>query len=718
MDGSAATSKNATGQDPLLECLYVIIQLYKRHYSKDVLVAGLPLENHRLSPSLFVRAAERAGFRAKIVRRSLKKLTNLVLPALLVLKDNQCCVLHKWLSDDNAEIFSPELGIGTPVKKSFEELNQMYSGYAILVHPVSEFDKSNEDKPTLKKPRSWFWGTLWLHRKSYFEVIIAALFINIFSLVSPLFIMNVYDRVVPNNALITLWTLAVGILIIFIFDLILRFLRAYLIDVVGKKADILMASSIFNQVLTMEMRYKPHSVGSFVSSMREFENVRDFFTSTTLTTIVDLPFLVLYILLIGYLGSYIIIVPLVAVPFILIMAWVIQRPLYKTIRQATESAAHKHAIMVESLSGLEVLKSMNAEGVIQQKYEQAVGINARLGLRSRFLSGSVTHLSNFVQQSTLIAVVIVGVYEIQNNMITLGGIIACSILAGRMMAPLSQMISLMTRYQQAKYALKGLNNLMNLPTEFDADKKYLHRQEIKGEIEFQHVTFQYPAQEQTKALDDVSFKIKPGEHIAIIGRIGSGKTTLQKLILSLYHPQRGSVYIDGIDIEQMDPANLRRNIGYVPQEVLLFSGTIRDNIAMMQPWVEDKNIIEAARYSGADSFIDRHPLGYNLHVGERGERLSGGQRQTVALARALLTNPTILLFDEPTSSMDDELEQEWVKKMKDYAKGKTMLIVTHKVSLLSLTERILILDRGKIIVDGPKETVLARILQAKEQKLK
>lgn len=697
--------------DPLLQCLQAIIQYYHRYFSSEALIAGLPLVNHRLNPALFVRAAERAGFISKIIKRPLKKISDLVLPTVLILNNNECCILKKWVDAETVEILLPETGIKNAVTKPVSELNDHYTGYAILIHPAQ--DAPQEDNLSKAKPTSWFWGTLWEYRRSYMEVIVAALFINIFALVMPLFAMNVYDRVVSNNAMVTLWTLAVGVLIIFICDLILRFLRSYLIDSVGKRADVLMASAIFQQVLTMEMRYKPTSVGKFSNNLREFESLRDFFTSATLISLIDLPFLILYIVLIAYLGLFIVIVPIVILPLAFLSAYAIQQPLKKSVQASLQSAAQKNAIIVESITGLEAIKSLGAEGIIQNKWEQAVTANARYSLRSRSLSGSVSHITNFLSQLMTVVIIIIGVYEIQAHMITLGALIACTILAGRTIQPLSSLLSLITRYQQAQIAYKGLNQLMSMPNEYSARNKFLHRETIHGDIEFDKVSFHYPAQDQSKALTNVSFKIQRGEHVAILGRIGSGKSTLLRLALGLYPPQTGAIYIDKIDILQIDPANLRHHVGYVQQDTLLFAGTARDNIALAKPWADDASILAAAKISGADTFISRHPMGYAMPIGERGEGLSGGQRQTMVIARAILSNPSILLLDEPTSSMDETLEQQWIAKMKEYCVGKTLLLSTHKSALISLVDRIIILDNGRIVLDGPKEQVIQKLTQKK-----
>ncbi len=542
---------------------------------------------------------------------------------------------------------------------------------------------------------------------------LAALLINIFTVVSPLFVMNVYDRVVPNNAEVTLWVLAIGVLIIFTFDLLLRFLRGYLIDVCGKKADIVMASSLFQHVLGIQLINKPASVGAFANNLREFETVRDFFTSATLTTLIDLPFLIIYLIFTWYIGGVIVLVPLLAIPIVLITAYLIEVPLRHNVQAALQEAAQKNAVLVEAVSGIETIKTLGAESILQHKWEQRVGRAAKLGLQSRFLSAAVINITYYVQQLVTIGTVIVGVYAIEQGSLTLGGLIACNILAGRTLAPLGQFANLLTRLQQTKAALEGLNKIMALPLERPPNKHFLQRPAFQGEIEFKNVTFQYPYQ-QTKALDNVSFKINKGEKVAIVGRIGSGKSTLQKLLLGLYQPQQGAIYIDGIDLTQIDPIDLRKSIGYAPQDSLLFAGNVRDNIAMAQPWADDAAILRAAKLAGVDNFVSRHPAGYNLPVGERGEGLSGGQRQAIAIARALLSNPNILLLDEPTSATDERSEQELIHQLKNYLGDKTVIVVTHKASLLALVDRLIILDNSKIALDGPKEKLLKPTAEPKK----
>lgn len=695
-EGSDFSAKEAI-IDPLLECLLILARHYHINCSKPLLTAGLPLVNHCLTPSLFVRSAKRVGLDGRIVKRSLKKISKLVLPVVLIMKNNQVCILKRWIDKDTVDILLPESG-SMEISKSVQELLPFYTGFAIYVHPIPPALKPLEDKAPKE---SWFWGTLWRFRRSYKDVLLAAFFINVFTLVSPLFIMNVYDRVVPNSALTTLWALAIGVFIIYAFDLLLRLLRGYLIDVAGKKADTIMASRLFQQVMGIALANKPTSVGAFSTVMREFETVRDFFTSATMTTIVDLPFVILFLFLIYYLGGVLVYVPLVMFPLVLLCALLVERPLKKVVKEALNAAAQKNSVLVESLSGLEVIKAMGAEGIMQHKWEGLVGAHALFGLRSRFLSSIVVNVTSYAQQLVSIGTIVVGVYEIMNGRVTIGALIACNILAARSLAPLGPLANLLTRYQQARAGLIDLNHLMSMPLDRPENKQFLNHPHLKGDIEFDDVSFSYPKQE-TYALSHVSFKIKAGEKVGIIGRIGSGKSTLHKMLLGLYHPSAGKIFIDGANLLQIDPLDLRRNIGYVAQDCMLFRGNVRENIVMTQPWADDEAVLKIAQITGADRFISQHPFGYDLHVGERGETLSGGQRQAITIARALLPNPPIILLDEPSNAMDEGSEKELLTGLMPYMQDKTLLLVTHKPSLLTLVERVIVFDKGKVMYDGPK----------------
>jgi ATP-binding cassette subfamily C protein LapB len=409
--------------------------------------------------------------------------------------------------------------------------------------------------------------------------------------------------------------------------------------------------------------------------------------------------------IVAWIGGPIALVPAVAVPLVIGVGLLLQVPLNRVVRRTFKETAQKHGVLVESINGLETIKSIGAEGRMQRNWEQFVSSTARSGMRARFLSAFGVNFSALAQNLVTVGVVIFGVYRIGDGLLTVGALVACTIITGRAMAPLAQVAGILTRYHQARASYDALNLVMALPIERPPQNRFLHRPELHGEVEFKNVTFSYPGQ-KFPALDGVSFVIKPGERVGLIGRIGSGKTTIEKLVLGLYEPDEGAVLVDGTDLRQLDPADVRRNIGCVLQDVFLFHGTVRDNITLGAPFADDQAVLRAAQVAGVEDFVSRHPLGFDLNVGERGESLSGGQRQAVAVARALLLEPPILVLDEPTSAMDNGAESRFKQRLGEILAGKTLLLVTHRASVLSLVERLIVLDAGRVVADGPKDEVL------------
>ncbi len=690
--------------DPLLDCLVELTRIHGRPGTRAALVAGLPLEKGVLTPSLFPRAAARAGLSAKLSRRPLERIDTVLLPAVLMLHGEEACVLLGWdESGENARLLFPETGQGTVVLGR-AELAARYTGIAIFARPHFRFDKRTPQVGEIKL-RHWFWGAMADQWPVYRDVLAAALLINVMALTMPLFTMNVYDRVVPNRAIETLWVLAFGVALVIVFDLVLRTLRGYFIDLASARIDMQLSAKIMERVLGVRMEARPAAVGSFASNLRSFESVRDFITSATVTTFIDLPFALLFLLVIGIIAWPLIFPVLVAMILVTVYAYVLQHKMHELSETTYRAGALRNATLIESLTALETIKTQGAEGVMQSKWEKSVAFVARVNNQMRFLSAAATNGAMEVQQLVNVMVVIAGVYLISEGMLSMGGLIACTMLSSRAVAPLGQVVGLLMQYHNAKVALTSLEQVMANPVERPNDANFVHRPELRGNIEFRDVAFNYP-NTQVAALKSVNFSIREGEKVVVIGRVGSGKTTLQKLLMGLYQTTGGAVSIDGVDVRQLDPADLRRNIGYVPQDVTLFYGTMRDNISIGAPFADDAAILAAAEAGGLTEFVNRHPDGFEMMIGERGDSLSGGQRQGVAIARAFLMDPPILLLDEPTSAMDFSSEQQFKQRLKTIAAHKTVIIVTHRNSLLDLATRIIVIDDGKVVADGPRDQVV------------
>ncbi len=710
--GTAAWESSVSREmhdDPLLGCLMVIAKMFERPCTAAV-TAALPLVDNKLTPTLFIRAAERAGLSARLIKRPLGNISALVLPAILLLANKQACILESITDSGQLRIIQPESGGGV-AEVDQETLAEIYSGHAIFVRPAYKYDSRTNNIQQIR-PNRWFWDTIKQSWPIYSEVFVASILINVFALVTPLFTMNVYDRVVPNSAIETLWALAIGVMVVFLFDFVMRALRGYFLDVASKRADIMLSATLYERMLGIKMSSRPASVGAFANNLQEFETVRDFLTSTTLTALIDLPFAILFILIIWMIGGDLAWIPILLLPLAVVVSLIIQVPLGRTIHDMYKHSAQKHGALIETLTGLETIKSMGAEGPRQHHWEQAVGSIAKLSLKVRFLSSAATNFTAFVQQSSTVAVILLGVYFIAAGELTVGALVACTLLTGRALAPLSQVVATLTKYHHAKSSLGTLSKMMEMPLERGHDKVFLHRDSFVGEIEFKNVSFSYPGQE-VEVLKDVSFKITPGEHVAIIGRVGSGKSTLEKLILGLYEPSEGAILFDGTDMRQLDPIDIRRNIGYIPQDIMLFYGNVKDNICLGMPYADDAAILRAAEIGGVTDFVNRHPMGFDLQIGERGEGLSGGQRQAMAIARAMLHDPPILIMDEPSNSMDNTTEEQLKGRLANCVAGRTLMLVTHRASLLKLVSRIIVVDSGSIVADGPKEQVLEALNSGK-----
>lgn len=676
-----------------------------RPLSLSALQDALPVgQGDGLSADLrrVITAADRAAFGTFFGKRALDRIEADLLPVILPMGDAGAVVLHE-LRSGVLRLYDPAAGDGL-IDRPLSEVAANWTGYILGLRRDAEREA---DATTGRGRAHWFWGALSANRWAYAQVAIAAITTNILALIASLFTMVVYDRILPSAATESLFALTVGVGLALVFDFLVRTLRAAFIDQAGQRADLDMGQDIFDHLLKIQMRARRGSVGSVSATLREFETLRDFFTSATMVALVDLPFVVVFLAAIYLLAGPLVIVPALAVPVVLLVGVMVQPALSRLSDQILSEGQIKQSVLVETLSGIETVKATGAERRMRARWAEAMARQSSFGVRSRSVTQFAINATGFIQQAAQILIVVHGALLVVAGEITSGVLIAAVILTGRALAPLGLIAQTLTRLHQARSSYRSLDALMTSPAEAASNGAPLSRPLLSGAIRFDAVRFAYPGQ-KGMALDGVSFDIKAGERVAILGPIGSGKSTVARLALGLYAPDAGAVLADGVDIRQMDPADLRRNIGAVLQDPWLLSGSLRDNIALGAVQARDEDILRAAGLAGVESFAARHPEGYGMRLGERGEGLSGGQRQAVALARALLTDPPILLLDEPTAAMDTQSETALIARLKPALAGRTLLLVTHRVSLLELVDRIIVIDGGKVVADGPKSQMLRR----------
>ena len=692
--------------DPLLDSLVLLTEHFGNPCSAEALIAGLPISSNEITPELLPQAASRAGLSAKLVRKGLNELPAMLLPCILMLKDKKACVLQELNLEENKAIVTlPETG--GEERLTIEELESNFVGYLFLIKQQYRGDR-NFDVHINDSTEHWLFKHLKAAAPIYRDVIIASVMVNIFALVLPLFVMNIYDKVVPNLAFESLWVLAIGASIAYIFDFVLKQLRGYLIDVAGKKIDIEVSSRLFAKVIGIPLEKRSPSIGGMAKQLSEFDNVREFFSSATITALVDLPFAFLFMFIIWLVAGDLVLFPVVASILIIAYTLLKQPKLRAAIEESNKFSGLRHGHLIECLGALESIKANGAEGVVQNAWQQMVGHTSSWLLKSKIITNSVVNFASFVLQISVVGVVVLGVYRVSDNFISMGGIIASVMLTGRAISPIAKLAGLMTRSNQTISALRQLTSLMEQEGEFEDKAHLASRTKLSGNICAENIGFKYP-EGDSEALQKMSINIEQGEKIAIVGRNGSGKTTLAKLLLGLYQTTSGNIRFDGLNHQQIHPSDLRQNFGYLPQDITLFHGTIRDNILFGTRQVTEYQLIRAVQLSGVNSFTDHETQGLDRQVGENGIALSRGQRQSIALARAILNSPQILLLDEPTASLDARAEKQFIKSITATAKERTLLLITHKMELLHLVDRIIVLEKGKLVIDGPKDAVLQQL---------
>jgi len=711
--------KNIFEDSTLINALMSIVEMYHLDVTRESILSGLPVDpenpilfdkDPKNARSLFTRAAEKAGFKSSLEKKSLKKIPSEVLPCILLLEDDCACVLLDFDKDMKyAHVLVPGK-IKHEGWVSIKDLEQEYLGSLFMLKRESSFDVEEKLEQMRDETGSkhWFWSTIGRTKKIYFDILIGSFLINVFILALPLYLRIIYDRVIPNTALDTMWVLTFAIVTVFVLESALKLLRNYFTEIAAKKSDVIMSSLIFERVLDMKLSDQTSSLGKFSSKLQQYSNIRNFLASSVVTTIIDIPFAIIFLVVIYWIAGDLVYIPIITIALVILYALIMKNAIRNSIIESNRASGLKEMILYESLNAIETMKAFNYSSVMQWKMEDAIGDIAKKSLRSRMLNGSIMTVTTFMIRIQTVAIIVGSVYMISTGELSGGGLLVAYILSSRAVSPVGKLVSLILQYNKALTGFKEIDKLMKMPVEHPKDKSFISPKHIEGKIEFIGVDFAYPEANQN-VLRDISLKIEPGEHVAIMGKMGSGKSTLLNLLMGFYEPKQGMILVDDVEINQYSLAQYRNKIAYVPQEVILIRGTIKENIAIKQPGIDSQAIVEAAKTSGAIQYINKNPEGFNMKIVERGQNVSGGQRQSIGIARAFLADTSISLLDEMTSDMDEESERIAIEGIRKKIEGKTTVLITHKNSLLSLVDRIIWMKDGKIVYDGKKELVLQKL---------
>lgn len=659
------------------------------------------------------------GFENTLSKRDLRDIPSLAVPVVLILHNEEAAVVTQIDGAGANRVFHVRQADGLAQELTYEQLSALYLGFCWFIKPKMVAD-NRTDLPEYHLPKSWFWQVIWRFKGYYYQVILATFIINFLALVSSLYVMNVYDRVIPNQAYETLWVLSIGVTLAIVFEFIAKMIRGHLTDIAGKKADLIISSALFRRVLALRLADRPASAGSYANNLRDFESVREFMTSASLLALVDLPFLLLFILVISIVGGKLAFVPLTIIPIVVLVGFWVQRPLSRYINESMQEGSQRQGLAVEALEGIETLKTNNATSWAQQRWDEYTAKTSASAIKVKDTSNFMVNFATGMQQLNTVALVLVGTHLIHAenpaDRITMGALIASVILSGRALSPLAQIAGLAIRFQQAKLALEGINNIVERPVERAPERKYVTLSQVQGNISFDKVSFKYD-EESSPAVTSLSLNIRPGEKVGILGRIGSGKSTLLKLASGLYDAAGGNVMLDGVDMRQIDPNFLRSQVLLLSQSPRLFLGTLRENmdLARVDGYSTDQELLQALRRFGLDKIIRQHPRGLDMPLGEDGLGLSGGQKQIIALARMTLRSPRVVLLDEPTTGLDQATERMALSAVGQWCQDKTLIVVTHRPQVLQIVNRIIVMDGGKIVMDGPRDLVLQKLMQNEDE---
>ncbi len=622
--------------------------------------------------------------------------------------ENAFCVLVLTPSASESGVYDVRLVEGTSEidqrSLSLEELDLKQFSYVLVCEPQSLHQKDRQQVEVATGFSAWLKSEIAFLRPLYRDAIVATALVNLFALVLPLFMMNVYDRVVPNQAIETLWVLASGVCLILASDMLVKFIRVRFIERAGQHLDVVLSSKLFARMLDTRAEYLPDRVGAIVGQVRDFDFIKQFVASATLVALVEIPFILIFLLVIYFIAGSVVLAPLLAILFLVVYGWAMQLSMRRALSDVQQASDEKTAVLVESLTTLETVQAFNVSGRQRNLWEAAVYRMARASNILKFKSGSITIVASSSVQLTLIAIVIMGVYQIESQALTLGGLIAVVLLGGRALAPMAQIAHLLVQFHHAASAKNALDVLCSHPADHDPQVRYHSLKEKELDVSFRRFSYVYP--NGYEALKDINLDIQYGERVGIIGRIGSGKSSMMRALLGFGESVNGSLRLGGVELGRIDKKELRQRIAYVSQDVELFSGSLRENICLRNPLVEQARLEKCVAMAGLQEFVNAQAQGLDVRLGERGKGLSGGQKQCVSIARALVADADIFLFDELTSAMDNQTELQVMQAIEPALAGKTLILSTHRASLLNLVDRIIVIDEGKVIADGKKSDVL------------
>lgn len=685
----------------------LITELLGKPVHLQVLRSGLALnDNGHVPLASYPDMAHEYGLLAAWSRTPVTKIPTYVLPVLVPMQDGRACVL-KSAQGDIATVLWPETGM-EPHTLSLQETERLATGEVLLVRaPAQRNDQTLA--PMHGAAFAWFWDTLWRFRHYYIESMLATVVANLLTLASVFFTMNVYDRVVPTQAYASLWTLAIGTVLAALLEFLMRWLKARLVDLGGKKADLAINATLLREIMAIRLEHRPQSVGIFASSMRDFESLRDFFSSSSLVLLADMPFVLLFLALIAMVGGPLFWIPALTVPVLLAAGLAAQRPLMKAMRENMKESGDKQSVLVEAVLNMELLKAHNAEGYLQRRWEQSNLAGSEAYKKIRSLTNLIMGASTTMQQLVTVAMVVVGVYLIHANQLTQGALIASVILSGRALAPLASVMSLAARFQQARSSLETLDGLIKRPRDRIHGRTHVVPETVHGALEANALEFAYPGEHKIPVIKKLSLQIPAGQKVAMLGRVGSGKSTLLRLMSGLYVPLGGSVRLDGVEMQQLEPSEVRARIGYVGQDPQLFMGTLRENLLLSDSWITDARLLDVLRTLGMYDMVAAHPRGLDMPITEAGGGLSGGQRQLLAIARMMLRDPRMVFMDEPTANMDQNTEARIIAVLKPWLQGRTLLMSTHRPQLLEWVDAIAVIEGGQCLAFGPKQEMLEKL---------